>query len=144
MLNIFKKSKTGLKEELRKLLNGYEVPSFSSTVMGVLSILRDPESSMTEIAEQIEVDPGMHVKVLRTVNSAAFGLSTRVVNVPHAITLLGRSRLESLVLSVVVQDALASALENWAMSRRFEPVSSRRRIRRTSLVPLASTVTILR
>jgi HD-like signal output (HDOD) protein len=126
MLKIFKKNKTGHKEELQKLLSGYEVPSFSSTVMGVLSILRDPESSMTEIAEQIEVDPGMHVKVLKTVNSAAFGLSAKVVNVPHAITLLGRSRLESLVLSIVVHEALPSAEARFLDLNQFWLAASRR------------------
>ncbi len=89
MLNIFKKNKKNAGEKLRELLNGYEAPSFSSTVMGVLSTLRDPQSSFTEIAEQIGIDPGMHVNVLKTVNSAAFGLSAEVTCMEHAISLSG-------------------------------------------------------
>lgn len=93
-------------QELRELLNGFQLPSFSAAIMNVLGLLRDPESSMNDIAKQLEIDPGMHVKVLKTVNSAAFGLSTRVANIPHAVSLLGRSRLESIVLSFAVKDTL--------------------------------------
>ena len=70
----------------------------------MLAMLRDPESSMTDIAEQLQVDPGMHVKVLKTVNAAAFGLITRVTNLQHAAKLLGRSRLEAIILSHAVRN----------------------------------------
>lgn len=91
------------REELRTLLKGYELPSFPSAVMGVINLLRDPNSPMSEIVSLIQSDPGMHVMVLKTVNSAAFGLNRKVSNVLHATTLLGRSRLESLVLPLGVR-----------------------------------------
>ena len=106
MLNILKKRTKNNGQELRDLLSGYQLPSFSSAVINVLGMLRDPESAMNDIAKQLEIDPGMHVKVLKTVNSAAFGLTTKVANIPHAASLLGRSRLESLVLSFAVKDTL--------------------------------------
>jgi len=107
MLGLFRKrNKKDTSPELKKFIGDYELPSFSTTVMNVLDLLRDPDSSISDIANQIEIDPGLHVKVLTTVNSAAFGLATKVSNVAHAVSLLGRSRLESLVLSVAVKDAL--------------------------------------
>jgi HD-like signal output (HDOD) protein len=109
MLNILKKRAKNNGQELRDLLSGYQLPSFSSAVINVLGMLRDPESAMNDIAKQLEIDPGMHVKVLTTVNSAAFGLTTKVANIPHAASLLGRSRLESLVLSFAVKDTLPPA-----------------------------------
>ena len=63
---------------------------------------------MTHVAYQLEGDPGLNVKVLKTVNSAAFGLSTRVSNLHHAVTLLGRSRLETIVLPQAVNNILPS------------------------------------
>ena len=83
MLNILKKRAKNNGQELRDLLSGYQLPSFSSAVINVLGMLRDPESAMNDIAKQLEIDPGMHVKVLTTVNSAAFGLTTKVANIPH-------------------------------------------------------------
>lgn len=108
MRSIFRRHGKSPRQELRDMLSGYELPSFHSAVLSVLSMLRDPDSSLTEIAMQLQIDPGMHVKVLKTVNSAAFGLMNEVSNIPHAVTLLGRSRLESLVLSVAVKDVLPS------------------------------------
>ena len=106
MLTILKKRTKKDGQQLRELLNGYQLPSFSAVVINVLGLLREPESSLNDIAKQLEIDPGMHVKVLKTVNSAAFGLSTKVANIPHAASLLGKSRLESIVLSFAVKDTL--------------------------------------
>ena len=108
MWKIFKKSEKNSNSELQSLIGDYELPSFSAAVMKVLTVLRDPDFSMTEVAEHLEGDPGLHVRVLKTVNSAAFGLSKRVGNLHHAVTLLGRSRLETIVLSQAVNSILPS------------------------------------
>lgn len=109
MFKLFKRKKSDPAEELKDILNGYELPSFPAAVMNVLSMLRDPESSMVAIAELIKVDPGMNVRVLGTVNSAAFGLASKVSNIQHAVTLLGRSRLEAIILSLAVRDSVPPA-----------------------------------
>jgi len=108
MFNFFKRRPKDPRDELRGLLGEYEVVHFPSTVMSVLSTLRDPDSTTAEIAEKIEVDPGLHVQVLRITNSAAYGLSSKVSSIRHAVTLLGRARLESLVLSHGVARSLPS------------------------------------
>ena len=78
MISLFKKKRHDPLAELRGLLGNFELGSFSSSVMNVLDLLRDPESTMAEIAAPIEMDPGMHVKVLRLVNSVGFGLVKKV------------------------------------------------------------------
>jgi HD-like signal output (HDOD) protein len=129
MLNILKKRTKKDGQELRDLLNGYQLPSFSAAVINVLGLLREPESSMNDIAKQLEIDPGMHVKVLTTVNSAAFGLSTKVANIPHAASLLGRSRLESIVLSFAVKDTLPpSEMECFDMGQFWLSAARRARL----------------
>ncbi|MCF6187072.1 MAG: HDOD domain-containing protein [Desulfobulbaceae bacterium] len=124
MFNFFKRKKKDPLSELKTFLGGYELPSFSSAVINVLGKLRDPEASMGEIVPLIELDPGMTVKILRLVNSAGFGLTTKASNLQHAITLMGRSRLEAVVLSFGVSDSLPSTMECmergvfWATSAR--------------------------
>jgi HD-like signal output (HDOD) protein len=76
MVKIFKRKSGAAGSELRKILGDYELPSFPEVVMNVLRLLRDQESSSKEIAARLETDPGMHVRVLKTVNSASYGLST--------------------------------------------------------------------
>ena len=74
MLKLFKKrGKQEAKAELKKLLDGYELPAFSKAALRVLSLLRDSSSPTSEITAAIEMDPGINVKVLQTVNSAAYG-----------------------------------------------------------------------
>jgi len=126
MLNIFRKRRKDRKEDLRKLLGDYELPSFPAVVMNVLTALRDPDFSINQIAAQLETDPGLHVKVLKTVNSAAFGLSTKVKNLHHAVALLGRSRLETIVLSQAVNKILPKLELSFFSIRNFWLSSARR------------------
>ena len=93
------------KKELRQLVGDYELPSFSTTAVATLSLLRE-EADLTRVADRIMTDPGLSVRVLRTVNSAAFGMRQQVTNLQHATSLLGRSRVEALVLTAAVGDAL--------------------------------------
>ena len=116
MISLFKKKRHDPLAELRGLLGNFELGSFSSSVMNVLDLLRDPESTMAEIAAPIEMDPGMHVKVLRLVNSVGFGLVKKVSNLQHAVTIMGRSKLESMVLTFAVSETLPISMEFMAMS----------------------------
>ncbi len=61
---------------------------------------------MALIADRIMADPGLSVRILRTVNSAAFGMRQRATKLEYAMTLLGRSRVESLVLTAAVGASL--------------------------------------
>jgi len=110
--NFFKrKKKEDPRAELKKLVGNYEIPTFPNTVMTVLEMLRNPDTSLNTIGEQMQLDPGMHVKMLRMVNSAAFGLATKVSNIRHAVTITGRARLESVILSFAVSDNIPAKME---------------------------------
>ncbi|NPA49018.1 MAG: HDOD domain-containing protein [Thermodesulfobacteria bacterium] len=101
-----KRKKTDPRKELRELLGGFELPYFPKAAMSALEALRDPQTPTFEIARRISADPGIHVRVLKTVNSAAFGLPRKVSNIEHAVALLGRARLESLILPLAVHQTL--------------------------------------
>ena len=98
-----KKSKQNAIDEF---LEGYELPSTPDIIMQLLSKLRQADASLDEATQLLEQDPGLYIRVLKTVNSAALGMSQSVSNVAHAARLLGRSRLETLVISVAVSDML--------------------------------------
>ncbi len=93
----------------------------------LLGKLRDPDCSVTAIADDLEVDPGLHVRVLKTVNAVAFGLSHKVSSIHHAVSLLGRARLESLVLSVAVKNNLdGENMPDWFDMHLFWRAAARR------------------
>ncbi len=125
MLGIFRRRKKS--RAFEQILETYDLPTFPGTVMTVLGKLRDPEIPIDEIADDLELDPGLHVRILRTVNSVAFGLSRKVSNVAHAVTLLGRSRLESLVLGVAAKSTIDQCLvPGWFDMKSFWLSAARR------------------
>ncbi len=126
MFEFLRRKSSNPRKDLKGLLDNYEVQSFPGVVTSILGMLRDPESSITEIAEQIEMDPGLHVKILRLVNSVSFGLMRQVSSLNHAVTLLGRARLESMVLSFAVAESLAAPGVTCIDNTRFWLVAVRR------------------
>ena len=118
--------KKGSKDKLKELLEGFELPSFPDVIMEALSVLRDDGASMREIADILQRDPGMHVQILRMVNSAAYGLSTKVGNIHHAVTMLGRSRIESMLLSHAVKETLPCVSIPAFNGKRFWLTAARR------------------
>ncbi len=108
--------------ELTEALGEAHIPSFKVNVMRLLKQLRDEKSTLATIARTAEADPGLSVKVLRTVNSSAYGLPRKVDNVQHAISLLGRSELETLTLTMAVRNAIPSRtradLKLWQLASR--------------------------
>lgn len=128
MLSFFRRKRAGAdpKAILQDAVGDYELPSFPSAVLQTLRLLRDPGSSFQEIARTIEVNPGLMVKLLKMVNSAAFGLRRRVSNASHAVSLLGRSRLESLVIAMTVHGQLPTPTAEGFEAGRFWQAAARR------------------
>lgn len=69
------------------------------------ALLTDPDVSMGQIAEVIALDPALTARVLRAVNSAYFGLRSRVDTISKAISMIGTSELHSLVLATSAAQA---------------------------------------
>lgn len=118
MFDFFKRSKKITPAaELKNLLGNYELPGLPTVVMDVLSMLRDPEAESSDIASRVQMDMDMSVKILRLTNSSAFGLTTKVSNVQHAVTILGRSRLESMLLTYAVTSAIPKTMDVMELER---------------------------
>lgn len=97
------------KRELNRLLGDYELPTFPEAVLRALSLLRDASAGLDDVARAVSIDPGLSVRLLSVVNSPAYSLRHAVKNVDHAIKLLGRSQVESLLLAAGVGQAMPKA-----------------------------------
>jgi HD-like signal output (HDOD) protein len=126
MFKLFDGKKTDTRKELAKVLGGYDLPSFPAISQQILKLIRDPNVSSTEVVDILSRDPGLSVRVLQTVNSAAFGLRQRVKNLNQAVVLMGMSSLESLVLSFVVAETLPRPKAAGFDPVRFWRTSARR------------------
>ena len=118
MLKFFKSRKIDQKKLLAESLAGMKLPHFSRATIRSLQLLRNPGSTSEKIARSIEANPGLVVHVLRTVNAAAYGLRSKVDCVSHAINLLGRAKVESLVVAMAVKGGLQKTAPH-RMNQRF-------------------------
>ncbi|MDD9303448.1 MAG: HDOD domain-containing protein [Desulfobacter sp.] len=132
----FFKVKTNPKAKLKKILKGYELPSFPAVVMQILQKIRSPYSSAASIAEVLALDPGISVKLLRIANSAAFSPTKRIENLTQAIALVGISQLESLVLGVGVVKGMPKKSCQWHDPSEFWLASAKRAILASDLARL--------
>ena len=64
----------------------------------IMALAEDQDSSLSEIADLIRNDPALTANLLRTCNSAYFGLSRQVESVRDAISLVGLDHIVRLVL----------------------------------------------
>ena len=96
MFSFFKRKDP--QDRLHEILGDYELPKFRKTVFEVLRRLRESASTSKDIAEVMSMDPYLTSRVMRTVNSTAYAPRTPIKDLDHAITMLGKSELERIVM----------------------------------------------
>jgi HD-like signal output (HDOD) protein len=86
--------------ELRKIVGGVgELPSLSNTYTDLTHAVKNPKSSIRQVAEIVERDIAMSAKILQLANSAFFGLARKVTNLQSAVSCLGMETIKNLALT---------------------------------------------
>lgn len=83
-----------------------KVPRLPVSSMQLLTKLLDPNSSHNEVVELIRQDPSLTSTLLKSINSASYGLENKISDIQHAISLLG---IDS-VYQIVVSESMRSSL----------------------------------
>jgi putative nucleotidyltransferase with HDIG domain len=83
----------------------------------VLSIVEDPQSSMAELSEIVVYDQALTANLLRTCNSAYFGLPQKVESVHKAIVYLGTAQVVDLVLMNVCASNLKERQDGYDLDQ---------------------------
>lgn len=76
-----------------------QIPTQPALYMQITTALQSPDASVDEIAELVAREPAVTAKLLQLVNSPLLALRGRVTSIRDATSLLGLSRLRSLVLA---------------------------------------------
>jgi len=79
-----------------------ELPSAPRTYTDLRAALSMPDPSINEIVKIVQRDVAITAKILQLVNSAFFGVSRGVTDIKTAVTYLGISTVQNLVLSAAV------------------------------------------
>lgn len=83
---------------------GAELSSGSIAKLELLRILNDPAVEIEEIAEVISRDVTLSYRILAYINSASFGLRSKVGSIQQAVSLLGLKELKHWATVVVMSD----------------------------------------
>jgi HD-like signal output (HDOD) protein len=66
--------------------------------------VEDPDTSFEELGDIVASDLGLTARLLKIVNSPFYGFSNQVETIAHAISIIGSSQLNDLVLSTCIID----------------------------------------
>jgi len=113
-----------------ELLQAKDIPANRLNYLRLLQAVSKPDLEVREMEELIKHEASVCYRLLRYLNSAAFGIRNEVHSIRHALTLLGEREVRRwvrLVVTLTAAEGRSSELLNTAMTRaRFcELISNR-------------------
>lgn len=95
--------------ELRRTLGQItELPRPPQSILRLNSLLDSPDSDVQDIAEVVEQDMALTVRLFQLVNSAYYGLNRNIGDIREAIAYLGMNAVRNLAVSVEVYRSLTA------------------------------------
>lgn len=91
-----------------KLVSGRKVSSSALSKLRTLQVVEKSDVTPEELAKTIKADPSIAYRLLRFVNSAAFGFSMKISSIEHAVMLIGARRLKYWLRMVILSDISAT------------------------------------
>ncbi len=96
------------KEAFLRKLNGIsDLPTLPVVALKVNNMLKDYDVPIKLLSETIEKDQAMVSKILKLVNSAFYGLQSKINTISHAVTVLGFNTIRNAIVSVAVINAFS-------------------------------------
>lgn len=94
-----------------------DLPPLPQVAQKALSLIRNPKSDMTDLANVLVMDQGLTSTVLRWVNSSYYGLASPVSTVQQAVVYLGQNTIQSLVLAASISSFLYRPVPGYELER---------------------------
>ena len=79
-----------------------EISTLPQIALQVTEIAKDPNAGARDIKRVVEGDPALSGRVLRSVNSAAYGSQSKITSLQQAISYLGFNEIRNLALTASV------------------------------------------
>ncbi len=94
---------------MNDILNNFkEFPAMPNVIKHALSVMKDPESSLKELAKIISYDQSLSTKVLTLVNSAYYGFPQQITSITRAISLIGMLKAKNIIMTVAMKPMLTN------------------------------------
>lgn len=81
-----------------------EISTLPQIALQVIEVAKDPDAGAADLKAVVEGDPALGARVLRMVNSAAYGVRSTVTNLHQAISYLGFNQVRNLAMTASVSD----------------------------------------
>jgi HD-like signal output (HDOD) protein len=88
-----------------------ELPTIPEVLVKLNDVIARPDTSAPDVAKVIGADPAVSTNILRIVNSAYYGLQTRVASVSLAVSVLGFNMTKKVALKAAVFSVFAKRRE---------------------------------
>jgi len=86
-------------DELLLLVDESNIASLKSSLVKIIEVIHNPDSSVTELKNLIEIDPPLSTNVLRRANSALYGMRRGIASIVDAIIFVGFDAIVELTLN---------------------------------------------
>jgi len=81
-----------------------ELTAMPNIAMDLMAMLNDPSSLVKDIVQKIKLDEALTIFVLKSCNSALYGIRKEINSLRNAINLLGYSQLKNLLMSYFMRN----------------------------------------
>jgi EAL and modified HD-GYP domain-containing signal transduction protein len=85
-----------------EIVQGREIPTSVSSSLGDIAVLSRADATFEEIEAIVTRDPGLTLRLLRLLNSAAYSLRRRIGSVHDAVTMLGARTVRQWAMMLVL------------------------------------------
>lgn len=104
---------------LHDVLSCTNLPSLPAVAIQLLELTSDPDVAMGDIARLVQQDQALAAKVLKTVNSSFYGLSSPCASIERAMGYLGLNTVKSLVLGFSLVETTKSVSEGFDLEAHW-------------------------
>jgi HD-like signal output (HDOD) protein len=92
------------------------LPVLPTLAAQLFEAVDDPESSASDLADLINSDPALALRLLKLANSAYYGFPRHIGTVNLAVVILGTETVRDLCLSMLITDCLSRGLDRLPFS----------------------------
>ena len=99
------KERVATGRKVREVLSNVKtVAALPGPAQKILAMLQDPDVDVDQVAKVVSVEPTLVALILKIVNSAFYGLRSRITTVTQAMVVLGLKKIRQVILTAGVMD----------------------------------------
>jgi putative nucleotidyltransferase with HDIG domain len=109
-------------KDLVSLVNESEISSIKSIISGIVRIINDPDSTIWDLKEVVEVDPPLTAKLLMKANSSYYAPPKQIGEIKQALIWIGFDALKELALNQKIFEIFSGKepLEGYSISSLWQ------------------------